>query len=249
MLAEIMAQTAGLIHIGPQLHIAAGFHGQKLIFAVQPGVAGVFHCHPVHLVQQQEDAKQGDGHGQHRDDHDPVDEDDGRVPRHTEDEEGRVDGGQRPRRLPKRFAVVLPQQPCAPPDSGEGEDGTQHHRKRQRDHRCGRKRDRLVVAGLGAGIQHRSQQRADRQHHRRNGEQEGRLGDRHPRSRPPPQQPERHDEDRQQEIVARHLQHRADPRADSADHRDQPCRNAKGPARRGQVLPQRGKAEIRSRIQ
>lgn len=50
---------------------------------------------------------------------------------------------------------------------------------------------------------------------------EGRLGDR-PLFHPPPQQPERHDEDGQQEIAARYLQHRADPRADNADHRDQP---------------------------
>ena len=58
VLAEIMPQAAGLLHVFPQLHITAGFHAQKLVFPVQLGVPGVLLRHPVHLVQQQEDAQQ-----------------------------------------------------------------------------------------------------------------------------------------------------------------------------------------------
>ena len=58
VLAEIMPQAAGLLHVFPQLHITAGFHAQQLVFPVQLGVPGVLLRHPVHLVQQQEDAQQ-----------------------------------------------------------------------------------------------------------------------------------------------------------------------------------------------
>ena len=58
MLAEIVPQVAGLFQIAAQLHIAAGLHGQQLVFAVQLGAAGILLCHAVHLVQQQKDAQQ-----------------------------------------------------------------------------------------------------------------------------------------------------------------------------------------------
>ena len=34
VLAEIMPQAAGLLHVFPQLHITAGFHAQQLVFPV-----------------------------------------------------------------------------------------------------------------------------------------------------------------------------------------------------------------------
>ena len=116
VLAEVVAEMPRLLHIGPQLGVAAGLHGQQLVFPVQLGAAGVLPGHLIHLVQQQKDAQQRDGDGQDRNDHQTVDEHDGRVQRHAEDEESRVDGGQRPRRLPEGFAPVLPQQPAAPFD-------------------------------------------------------------------------------------------------------------------------------------
>ena len=60
VLAEIVPQVAGLFQIAAQLHIAAGLHGQQLVFAVQLGAAGILLCHAVHLVQQQKDAQQRD---------------------------------------------------------------------------------------------------------------------------------------------------------------------------------------------
>ena len=58
VLAEIVPQVAGLFQIAAQLHIAAGLHGQQLVFAVQLGAAGILLCHAVHLVQQQKNAQQ-----------------------------------------------------------------------------------------------------------------------------------------------------------------------------------------------
>ena len=58
MLAEIVPQMAGLFQIAAQLHIAAGLHGQQLVFTIQLRTASVFLCHVVHLVQQQKDAQQ-----------------------------------------------------------------------------------------------------------------------------------------------------------------------------------------------
>ena len=83
VLAEIVPQVAGLFQIAAQLHIAAGLHGQQLVFAVQLGAAGILLCHAVHLVQQQKDAQQRDAHCQHRDDADAVHQDDADLLRHT----------------------------------------------------------------------------------------------------------------------------------------------------------------------
>ena len=208
VLAEIMPQAAGLLHVFSQLHITAGFHAQQLVFPVQLGVPGVLLRHPVHLVQQQEDAQQRDGHRQHRNDHDPVEQDDRWVQRDAEDEEGRIDGRQRPRRLPERFAVIFLQEPCAPPDGCEMEEDAQHRREPQRQQRCGDQIGLLLVAGLGAGVQHHGHQRTDRQHDSGDREQEGRLADGHS-LRPPSQQPERNDEDGEQENVAGQFKDRA----------------------------------------
>lgn len=90
VLAEIVPQVAGLFQIAAQLHIAAGLHGQQLVFAVQLGAAGILLCHAVHLVQQQKDAQQRDAHCQHRDDADAVHQDDADLLRHTEHQKRRV---------------------------------------------------------------------------------------------------------------------------------------------------------------
>ena len=87
-----------------------------------------------------------------------------------------------------------------PLDAGQtGHDGTGVDIQRQQ-----RRRDQiglLLVAGLGAGVQHHGQQRTDRQHDSGDREQEGRLANGHS-LRPPSQQPERDDEDGEQENVA-----------------------------------------------
>ena len=194
MLAEIVAQMPGLIHIGAQLHIPAGLHGQQLIFLIQLGAAGVLLRDLVHLVQQQEDAQQRNGHGQHRDDLHPAHQDDGGVVRHTEHQKDGVQRGQGPCGLPERLAAVLPQQPDAPLHGSKVEDGGQHSRKGKADDACGDQKDRCRVAQLSAGIDDDSQQSAYRKHHSGNREKKGKQPDGHVRRGPPAQQPEGNDE-------------------------------------------------------
>ena len=78
----------------------------------------------------------------------------------------------------------------------------------QRQQRCGDQIVLLLVAGLGAGVQHHGQQRTDGQHDSGDREQEGRLANGHS-LRPPSQQPERDDEDGEQENVAGQFKDRA----------------------------------------
>ena len=94
-----------------------------------------------------------------------------------------------------------------PLDAGQtGHDGTGVDIQRQQ--RCGDQIVLLLVAGLGAGVQHHGQQRTDRQHDSGDREQEGRLANGHS-LRPPSQQPERDDEDGEQENVAGQFKDRA----------------------------------------
>ena len=249
VLAEIVAQMARLLHIGPKLGVAAGLHSQKLVFPVQLGAAGVLPGHLIHLIQQQEDAQQRDRDGQHGDDHQPVDEDDARVQRHTEHKEGRVDGGQRPRRLPEGFAPVLPQQPAAPLDRGEPEEDAEHRRQPQLEQGSGDKADRRVVVHLGPGIEHDGEQIADGDHDGREGEEKGRLPGRDRRLHPPEQQPECRQEDGQEHHIAVQLKDSAESRRRKVDDGNEEGGQQGSAAGRFQMLPQRGEAEERPRVE
>ena len=249
MLTEVVAEMPRLLHIGPQLGVAAGFHGQKLVFPVELGAAGVFPGHLIHLVQQQKDAQQRDGDGQNRNDHQTVDEHDGRVQRHTEDEESRVDGGQRPGRLPEGFAPVLLQQPAAPLDGGEPEDDAEHCRESQLEQGGGDETGRGVVAYLSPGVEHRGKQGADRRHDAGDGEEKGGLAHGNFRTHPPAQQPERRQQGGQKQDVAVQLEDGAEGRRCKADDRDESgCQHSGAPGCL-HMLPQGREAEECPRVE
>ena len=248
VLAEIVPQVAGLFQIAAQLHIAAGLHGQQLVFAVQLGAAGILLCHAVHLVQQQKDAQQRDAHCQHRDDADAVHQDDADLLRHTEHQKRRVQCRQRPCRLPESFAVVLLQQPPAPAHCRKAEDGAEYHREGQADDRGAGQKHRLCIVQLSFRVQHNGKQGAHRHHHCRHGEQKHGLADRYFPVGAPAQQPEADDEQRDEQEVRFYVQHAAHRCASQTHQCDRRRTDGIGFTRCTQVLLQRGKAEVFCRI-
>ena len=182
-------------------------------------------------------------------DHQTVDEHDGRVQRNTEDEESRVDGGQRPGRLPEGFAPVLPQQPAAPLDGGEPEDDAEHCRESQLDQRGGDETGRGVVAHLSPGIEHRRKQGADCHHDAGDGEEKGSLAHGNFRTHPPAQQPERRQQGGQKQDVAVEFEDGAEGRRRKADDRDESgCQHSGAPGGL-HMLPQGRETEECPRVE